>query len=126
MIRPSINAVAETYALGQEQPELGTARARSQCRFKCRGTESIRKSGMKWVNGRATRQCDRTLGTALSPISGVRCNRFIHVATRAADLRGQGAEQPPCEPLAISLPLEVTLEVTYRRPPWLTGSDHPR
>eukprot|EP01052_Picozoa_sp_SAG31_P035232 SAG31_NODE_4223_length_3448_cov_4.315318_2_plen_234_part_00 len=43
VIRPSVNAVAETYKLGLQQPEIGTA---------------------------------------VSPISGVRCNRFLHVTTR--------------------------------------------
>lgn len=47
IIRPSINAVAETYDLAVERPELATA---------------------------------------VSPLTGERVNRFLHVATSAADL----------------------------------------
>lgn len=54
MIAPSVNAVAETYRLGQEQPELGTA---------------------------------------LSPLSGYRCNRFLHVTTSADDVVMQNKMQ---------------------------------
>jgi hypothetical protein len=54
MISPSVNAVAETYRLGQEHPELGTA---------------------------------------LSPLSGYRCNRFLHVTTSADDVVMQNKMQ---------------------------------
>ena len=54
LIWPSINAVAETYRLGNEVPELGTA---------------------------------------LSPLSGVRCNRFLHVTTSAEDVVMQNKMQ---------------------------------
>jgi 4-hydroxybutyryl-CoA dehydratase/vinylacetyl-CoA-Delta-isomerase len=54
MIAPSVNAVAETFRLGQEQPELGTA---------------------------------------LSPLSGYRCNRFLHITTSADDVVMQNKMQ---------------------------------
>lgn len=54
MIAPSVNAVAETYRLGQELPELGTA---------------------------------------LSPLSGYRCNRFLHITTSANDVVMQNKMQ---------------------------------
>lgn len=54
MIRPSINAVAETYDLAVRHPDLATA---------------------------------------LSPFTGERVNRFLHIAMSAADLVGQGKMQ---------------------------------
>ncbi len=54
LIRPSINAVAETYDLAVQQPDLATA---------------------------------------LSPFTGERVSRFLHIATSAADLVGQNKMQ---------------------------------
>ncbi|MCC5795203.1 MAG: hypothetical protein JJT85_10790 [Chromatiales bacterium] len=54
MIRPSINAVAETYELARRNPELGTA---------------------------------------VSPYTGERVNRFLHIAGSAADLVQQNKMQ---------------------------------
>jgi len=54
VIRPSVNAVAETYDLAQRNPELGTA---------------------------------------LSPYTGTRINRFLHIATSADDLVNQNKMQ---------------------------------
>lgn len=54
IIRPSVNAVAETYALAEREPELATA---------------------------------------ISPLTGERVNRFLHVATSADDLVAQNTMQ---------------------------------
>ncbi len=54
VIRPSVNAVAETYDLAMRNPELGTA---------------------------------------LSPYTGERINRFLHIATSSADLVNQNKMQ---------------------------------
>ena len=36
-------------------------RVRSHCRFRNRGTDYVRESGMKWMNASTKRQCDRAL-----------------------------------------------------------------
>ena len=54
MIRPSVNAVAETFELARRNPELGTA---------------------------------------VSPFTGERVNRFLHIATSAEDLVNQNKMQ---------------------------------
>ena len=40
----------------------GCGRVRSHCRFRYRATEYVRKSGVKWMSGGATRQRDRAPG----------------------------------------------------------------
>jgi hypothetical protein len=42
-------------------------RVRSHCCFRNRGTEYISESGIKWMSGSTTRQCDRALS---EPSSG--------------------------------------------------------
>jgi hypothetical protein len=44
--------------LGASPP---TRRVWSHCRFRNRGTEYFSESGIKWMRGRTTRQCDRAL-----------------------------------------------------------------
>lgn len=54
MIRPSINAVAETYDIANQEPEIASAQ---------------------------------------SPISGLRVNRFLHIAENSMDLVNQNKMQ---------------------------------
>ena len=42
-------------------------RARSHCRFRSRGTDSVNEYGMKWMGASTKRQCGRALGTHVYP-----------------------------------------------------------
>jgi hypothetical protein len=50
------------WALGPGSKGSGKNRARSHCRFRSSGAESLSESGRKWMSGGIKRQCDRTLG----------------------------------------------------------------
>jgi hypothetical protein len=47
---------------------------RSHCRFRSRGTEYVRESGMKWMSGGAKRQCGRAQTVPI----GRRSPRLLH------------------------------------------------
>jgi serine/threonine protein kinase len=81
--------VAGQYPFGDEVKEKPAVVrwVRSHCRFRIRGTESLSKSGIKWVNCRTKRQCDRTLG--------VPPHRQLPVPAAGVDLpRVRGLAQP--------------------------------
>jgi hypothetical protein len=45
----------------RRQPAVVRPRVRSHCRFRNRGAEYVRESGIKWMRGSTRRQCDRAL-----------------------------------------------------------------
>ena len=81
----------------------GRRRVRSHCRSRNRATESLSECGIKWLNGRPKRQCNRTPGWWPPP--PVRRARRWYLARLRHRRRARGHSHPralaavaPCRP----------------------------
>jgi hypothetical protein len=73
----------------------GPARVRLHCRFRNRRTESLHKAGMKWLGGRTTRRCDRTLCPARAGPAPVLGRQELCEPARAEGARHRGHHPSP-------------------------------
>ena len=81
--------------------QLHQVRARRHCRFRNRGTDSLRESGIKWVSGSTKRRCDLPQGRRGGAHPPARPLRAAPLRSLAAPAVGEAVIKCP-SPLKVS------------------------